>query len=229
MGQVVTQPRINPTFYFLVRGIINGLFALLSHRKISGLEHVPARGPYLMVSNHLGTFDPPLIMAALPVQLTVFAASTHRHDFFSGELLNQLGAIWVRRGEIDRQALRTALAVLQAGGVIGIAPEGTRSKTGALQPGKVGAAYLATRARVPLLPVVVTGTETLTATLKRFKRPRLTVTIGPLFHLPENERAAPAELEVYTTQIMHTLAAMLPERYRGVYAQLPASSTEESG
>ncbi len=207
----------NPRLYFFVRGVANALLTALSKRQVSGLENVPERGPYLVIANHLGIFDSPLIMATLPTPITVFAASTHRHDFFIGELMNQLGAIWVRRGEVDRHALRAAIDVLQAGCVVGLAPEGTRSKTGALQEGKVGAAYLATRANVPLLPVVVTGTEKFIPTLKRLQRPVLTVVIGKPFRLPASGHAGAAELQLYTEQIMRVLAGMLPDKYRGVY------------
>jgi 1-acyl-sn-glycerol-3-phosphate acyltransferase len=209
--------RTNPRIYYFVRSVVSGLFTVLTRRQISGLGNIPEHGPYILICNHLAYLDPPLVMATLPTPVTVFAASTHRNDFFAGELMDQLGAIWVRRGEVDRQALRTAMAVLESGGVVGMAPEGTRSKTGALQAGKVGVAYLATRANVPLLPIVVTGTETALQTLKRFRRPVLTVTIGPLFRLPASGRVGTKELEVYTDQIMRRLAGMLPEKYRGVY------------
>ncbi|MBN1890087.1 MAG: 1-acyl-sn-glycerol-3-phosphate acyltransferase [Thermoflexales bacterium] len=210
--------RGNSRTYFLVRRVIEFILALLTRRRVYGLENVPERGPYLVIVNHMSMVDPPLVMATLPVQMTVFAASTHRNDFFIGELMNQVGAIWVKRGEADRQALRTALDLLAAGGIMGLAPEGTRSKTNALQRGRVGAAYLATRAGVPLLPVVVTGTDTAFATVKKFKRPMLTVTIGKPFRLPKSGRVGTDELELYTDQIMRVLAAMLPEKYRGVYA-----------
>ena len=209
--------RTNVRAYLLLRHLVRAAFAILCQCQVTGLENVPPRGPYLLIANHLSAFDPPLIMAVIPAPVMVFAASTHRHDFILGELMDQIGAIWVQRGEVDRQALRTALQVLETGNVLGMAPEGTRSKTGALQQGKVGVAYLATRANVPLLPMAITGTEAVARKLKRLQRPKLTVTIGPLFRLPENERASTAELERYTEQIMHTLAAMLPQEYRGVY------------
>lgn len=213
----MSKRRVNPRIYFFVRGVVRLLFTLLTRQQISGLENIPAQGPYLIVTNHLGTLDPPFIMAVFPAPIVVFAASTHRHDLFVGELMNQLGAIWVRRGEVDRQALRAALDALAAGEVVGLAPEGTRSKTGALQQGKIGAAYLATHADVPLVPVVLTGTEDAIAQLKRLRRPHLTATVGKPFRLPKSGRVSIAELEEYTDQIMRVLAEMLPEKYRGVY------------
>lgn len=209
--------RMDRRFYFFVRAIVKVLFGVLSDWRVSGLENVPECGPYLVISNHLSAFDAPLIMATLPAPVTVFAASTHRHDLVIGEVMTRLGAIWVRRGEVDRQALRSAIQVLEAGGIVGMAPEGTRSKTGALQPGKIGAAYMATRAGVPLLPLALVGTETIAPQLKRLRRPSLMVTIGRPFRLPTTGRVGPPELDQYTDQIMRTLAAMLPEKYRGVY------------
>ncbi len=213
----MSRQRPDPRLYFFIRSIVNVLFTILTRRQVVGLENVPERGPYLVITNHLSAFDPPLIMATLPVQITVFAASTHRHDFLFGEMMDRLGAIWVRRGEVDRQALRAALEVLEAGHVVGLAPEGTRSKTGALQAGKVGAAYLATRANVPLLPLALTGTETIGPLLKRLRRASLTVTIGKPFRLPVSGRVGSAELQACTDYIMRVLADMLPEKYRGVY------------
>ena len=139
-------------------------------------------------------------------------------EFIVGELMNALGAIWVRRGEVDRESLRSALEVLKAGGVIGMSPEGTRSRTGGLLEGKIGAAYLASRADAPLVPVALAGTEIGLPSVFRLTRPRLTVTIGKPFCLPgASPRADRSQLQAHTGLIMRTLAAMLPEKLRGAY------------
>jgi 1-acyl-sn-glycerol-3-phosphate acyltransferase len=208
----------NPRLYAILRAIVRILFRLLTRTEIRGTENVPAHGPYIVLTNHMSAIDPPLILAAIPGAITVFAAHTHRHELFIGELMNAMGAIWVRRGEVDREALNNAIEVLKEGGVIGLAPEGTRSKTGALIEGKIGAAYLATRAGVPLVPVALAGTEVGLPAVLRLSRPRITVTIGPPFHLPNsNPHAGREQLQEYTETMMLTLARMLPERYRGVY------------
>jgi 1-acyl-sn-glycerol-3-phosphate acyltransferase len=154
----------------------------------------------------------------MPTCITVFAADTHRREFIVGELMNALGAIWVRRSEVDREALRAAIDVLKAGGVIGMAPEGTRSRTGGLLEGKIGAAYIANRADVLLVPVALAGTEIGLPSVFRLTRPRLTVTIGKPFRLPNaNPQVDRQQLQAHTELIMQTLAAMLPEKLRGVY------------
>ena len=208
----------NPYLYAILRAIVRLLFRLLTRTEIRGTKNMPAHGPFIVLTNHLSAIDPPLILAVIPAPITVFAAHTHRHEFFVGELMNAMGAIWVRRGEVDREALNAAIEVLKEGGVIGLAPEGTRSRTGALIEGKIGAAYLATRADVPLVPVALTGTEIGLPAVFRLTRPRITVTIGPPFRLPNpNPQAGRQELEVHTDLIMRTLAEMLPDKYRGVY------------
>ncbi len=208
----------NPILYAIIRAGLRVLVRLLTRTQLRGLENLPPHGPYIMVTNHLSAIDAPLVMAMIPAQMTVFAADTHRHEFVVGRLMNALNAIWVRRGEVDREALRAALAVLNDGGIMGFAPEGTRSKTGSLQEGKIGAAYLAAQARVPLVPTAITGTEIGLPALFRLGRPRLTFTIGPPFRLPEsNGRPDRQELARDTELIMRTIARMLPEKYRGVY------------
>ena len=210
--------RPNPHLYAILRAIVRLLFRLLSRTEYRGLENLPAHGPFILLTNHLSAIDAPLILAAIPTPITVFAAHTHRHEFLVGELMNAMGAIWVRRGEVDREALKAAVELLKEGGVIGLAPEGTRSKAGALIEGKIGAAYLATRTDVPLVPVAVTGTEVGLPAVFRLSRPRIAITIGPPFRLPDSSlQASRAQLQAYTDLIMRTLAGMLPEKYRGVY------------
>jgi 1-acyl-sn-glycerol-3-phosphate acyltransferase len=156
------------------------------------------------------------------VKTRVFAGHTWRIHPIFGPLLSSMGAIWVRRGEVDRRALKEASQFLEQGGALSLAIEGTRSRTGGLQRGKTGAAYLALRYDVLILPVVVTGTEQLFRNLLRLRRTHVRTVIGPPFRLPPpNGRLRSQDLDAYTDQIMLTLARLLPERYRGVYADDP--------
>lgn len=213
----------NPHFYGLVRSIVRILLKLLTRMQVRGLDNVPAQGPYIVITNHLSMLDAPIIMAIIPAHITVFAADTHRRDFFIGELLHRIDAIWVKRGEPDREALRAALQILKENGVIGLAPEGTRSRTGGLIKGRIGVAYLAAHANIPILPVALTGTEAGLSAVLRLKRPRTIATLGPAFRLPEcGGRPSRQALDAYTDTIMLTLARMLPEQYRGVYRDAAA-------
>ena len=205
-------------YYRIVKMIISLIYRLLARIEIVGVENVPQKGPYIVICNHLSSFDPPLLLITLPVRMTVLAANKYRSHPIFGPFLSSMGATYVRRGEVDRQALRACLDVLRRGGIIGIAPEGTRSPTGALQEGHTGVAYLASRAGVPILPVVVTGTEKMPASLKRLRRGQVKAVIGETFTLPITERKARGkQLKEFTELIMRHLADMLPEEYRGVY------------
>jgi 1-acyl-sn-glycerol-3-phosphate acyltransferase len=171
------------------------------------------------VSNHISYVDSPLIYIEVPTFINVLAAEKYEHHPFR-PILNFAGPIFINRGEADRVALRQALAVLEDGGVLGVAIEGTRSRTGGLGQGKSGAAYLATRANAPIVPVVMYGTEQVLPNLPRLRRTELHMAIGPPIHLPPG-RARTEELDAYTDQIMVTMASMLPEKYRGFYADHP--------
>jgi len=208
-------------WYRVSRGIIRFLLRLLSHLEIEGLEHIPQQGPYLLVTNHLHWLDPPVVMAAFPYRAYVFAAEKWEKNWLLGPLFRSLDAIFVRRGEVDRKALRQALAVLRGGGVLGLAPEGTRSKTGAMQQGRSGAAYMAYQTGAKLVPVVATGQKQLFSALRRFRRARIRVVFGPPFEPPPVEgRVRAAHIHAFTEEIMYRLAAMLPPEYRGVYADV---------
>lgn len=207
----------------VLRWIFDLLFRLLSRRSVDGLEHVPAQGPYLLVSNHLSRVDPPLIYSLIGgAHLTGWAAEKYQRHVFFGTILRLGGGIFIRRGEVDREALQAAVEWLRAGKVFGMSPEGTRSKTGRLMRAKTGAAYLVQQTGVPVVPVAIWGTEKAMAELLRLRRPRLYVRFGAPVHLPPIDEAdRSAGLRRNTDEIMCRIAALLPADYRGVYADHP--------
>ncbi len=216
--QVITRRR---WFYRLMQAIIRGLLGLFGTVHVEGRENFPREGPYLMAVNHLHWMDIPVLFVVLPHEVATFAAEKWERHWLVGTLLRLFGhAIFVQRGEADRRAITRAIRWLQGGGVLGIAPEGTRSRTGALQEGKPGAAYMASRTGVPIVPVAVWGQEKFWQEVRRFRRPHVYVRIGRPFTLPGTpNRAKGEQLEQYTEQIMLRLAELLPEAYRGVYRE----------
>jgi 1-acyl-sn-glycerol-3-phosphate acyltransferase len=205
--------------YHIIRAIVNVLLYLLVRREYVGLENFPAEPPYILVTNHLSVFDTPLLLTACPHTIRALAAAKHRRNPVYGPLIAIMGSIWVQRGEVDRRALREALDVLKRGGALGMAPEGTRARgTYALQEGKTGPAYLATRADVPLVPVGLIGTEQIKDNLPRLRRTPVRIVVGKPFRLPESGRVRGQKLHEYTDLIMRHIAELLPEEYRGVYA-----------
>jgi 1-acyl-sn-glycerol-3-phosphate acyltransferase len=194
------------------------LINLITRQEYFGMENIPAEPPYILVTNHLAAFDPPLLLTMCPHTIRAFAAAKHKGNPIYAFILESMGSIWVQRGEVDRQALRGALDVLKRGEVLGMAPEGTRSRvTQALQKGKTGAAYLASRANVPIVPVGLTGTEQIKHNLPRLRRTDVQIVVGEPFRLPEGRARGP-KLDEYTDIIMRHIAELLPEKYRGVYA-----------
>ncbi len=203
--------------------VFNTAFRLLTRRTFVGIENLPSSPPYIVVANHLSYFDAPLIFTALEVpRITGWAAEKYEHHPLFGPFVNLHGGVFIQRGKVDRQALSAAADRLHNGYVFGIAPEGTRSKTGTLARGKTGAAYLAHEANVLIVPTAVVGTDKALRTLLRFRRPHLSVHIGKPFRLPPvNEETRGADLRRNTDEIMCRIAALLPPSYRGVYADHP--------
>jgi 1-acyl-sn-glycerol-3-phosphate acyltransferase len=216
-----------PWWYRLLRGLIRAILAVLCRLEVEGVEHVPRTGPFLVVVNHLHWLDIPVVGVALPHRATAFAARKWERRPIVGRALRTLGdAIFVHRGEVDRQALRKALAVLQEGRILVLAPEGTRSDTGVLQRGKEGAAYLAARSGVQLVPVVAYGQEKVFRSLRRGRRGVVRVLFGqPFTPAVPAGRVSREELHKLTEQIMLRLAALLPPAYRGVYADAVQQKT----
>ena len=207
------------SLYETVRRLVAALSSVFAPPEVVGLENFPSEPPYILATNHLSVFDLPLLLIVCPHVIRAFAAEKHRRNPIYGPLLAMMGTILVRRGEVDRRALRGALGVLARGEVLGISPEGTRARgTYALQEGKLGAAYLATRADVPILPVGVTGTEMIKHNILRLRRTRVRVVVGTPFHLAESGRVRGQKLDEYADLIMRRIAELLPKEYRGVYA-----------
>lgn len=224
---VFLRGRLSPQNVDRLQRFFRFLFSLFADVRVTGLERLPT-GPCLICANHLSRFDAPLLFALLRGRaLTAFAADTYRPHPFFRRVIESIDTIWVHRGAIGPATFKAAVQALREGRTLGIAPEGTRSPTHALQIAKPGAAALAVAAQVPIVPVAVTNTEQLAWAITRLRSPFLgrvpiTVTVGLPFTLPPIERGArAARLEEYTTEIMCRIAALLPARYRGVYTDHP--------
>ncbi len=200
---------------------------ILLRADVQGIERMPRSGPLILYYNHIHYVDPVALMARTRgIRYVVpIAKAELEHTFFLGWAIGSHGAIFIKRGAPDIPALRAALAVLQAGYALLIAPEGTRSPTGQLIPAEKGLGFLVYRTRPVLMPVGVWGTRAFPGSLKRLRRPLVHYRFGRpyRFHLPSAMSRQQAE-EVVTDYAMRRLAQCLPPSMRGVYATPPSPS-----
>ncbi|MBI5943696.1 MAG: 1-acyl-sn-glycerol-3-phosphate acyltransferase [Chloroflexi bacterium] len=207
-----------------LRSIVRFIMNIIADVEVVGLEKLP-QGNLMLASNHLGRLDTAVLLYAVDREDIIMAVAEKYKDHpLFGAIGRAVDAIWLNRFEADFGALREILARMQKGGLMVIAPEGTRSKTEALQKAKMGAAFLAGKSGYPVLPVALTGTEDrgVLENLKKFRRSKIKVVTGNLFtvDLPKG-RGREEAMQNATDEIMCQIAANLPEKYRGFYKDYP--------
>ena len=212
----------------VVRSTMKSLTRVLCRLDDAQLERVPARGPLILVANHINFLEVPLLYTHLhPRPVTGFAKAETWHNPLMAFLFDLYGAIPLRRGEADLGALRRGLGVLKAGHILAVAPEGTRSGHGCLQAGHPGVVMLALHSGAPLVPVVHYGGEALRRNLLRLRRTDFHIAVGHPFYLEGGAGRVTREVRrQMTDEVMYQVAALLPARYRGYYANL-AVATEK--
>lgn len=157
--------------------------------RIYGAEQVPMTGPLVVVSNHASDFDPPIVSNCLRRPVAFMA----KEELFEIPVLKQAielyGAYPVKRGAADRTAIRSAIACLAQGWAVGVFLEGTRTPDGRIPHPKLGAALIAAKAQVPLLPVSLWGTQAIFGKGSPLPRPvPVTVRIGQVINPPTSTK-----------------------------------------
>ncbi|HHW98034.1 MAG TPA: 1-acyl-sn-glycerol-3-phosphate acyltransferase [Firmicutes bacterium] len=143
--------------YRFLRKVLAWLVPRLMRFRPHGLENIPEDGPFIIAANHIHALDPVIVAIIVPQHVSFMAKEEVLHSPILGWLVKQVGSFTVKRGKADIQAIRQALKLLARGQVLGIFPEGTRSKTGEMQAAFEGTALLAARSQVPILPVALHG------------------------------------------------------------------------
>ena len=210
--------------YKTLRSIVRFVMNIIADVEVVGLDKLP-QGNLMIAANHLGRLDTAVLLYAIDREDIIMAvAEKYKDHFLFGAIGRAVNAIWLNRFEADFSALREILARMQKGGLMVIAPEGTRSKTEALQEGKMGVAFLASKSGYPVMPIALTGTEDrgVITNLKRFRRSKIKAVAGELFYIevPKGKGREEA-MRNATDEIMCQIAAKLPESYRGFYKDFP--------
>lgn len=209
--------------YYPAKVMVWSLF-LLTRRRVRGVGNVPSQGAVLIVANHIGLADPPLIGLSLGRKVAFMAKEELFRSRLVSYLLHGLGAFPVYRRRLDRRVLQRADQLLMQGQALLMFPEGSRSLNARLQPALPGSARIATRNGTPILPVAVTGTEKIHGLAWILRRPRITVNIGQPFHLSlSGGKLNKQELAEITSTIMGHISELLPPEYQGVYSRTRSS------
>jgi 1-acyl-sn-glycerol-3-phosphate acyltransferase len=200
------------------------LMLLITTRDIRGKKNVPRDGGFILASNHLSNGDPPVITAATPRQIAWLTKAEWFSTPFVGWQFKLAGMIPVRRFDADLAALRQAQELLKSGGVLGMFPEGTRGGDGGLQKGEPGSALIALRTGAPVLPIAIWGTEHVKLPRDVIRRTHTHVRFGKPFTLEKSgAKITREDVQRGTERIMREIAALLPEKYRGVWKDEPAT------
>lgn len=209
----------------LLRFLIRILLRLIARFELHGKENVPLTGGMILAANHNGILDIFMVYFGLDrLDLFIPVAEKFEKIGWIRWLGKHLNFLFVDRFNPDLKAIRRMIALMEDGKCLAIAPEGTRSLTGALNEGKPGVAYLAARSGFPVVPIAITGTadKAVIENVTHFRTSYITLTGGKPFvipPLPNNDRDA--ALQKYTDEIMCQIAVLLPEKYHGFYAGHP--------
>jgi 1-acyl-sn-glycerol-3-phosphate acyltransferase len=211
--------------YWLLKAVLTPLLRFFYRVRTEGLEHVPDSGPVILVSNHVSFCDSIFLPLMLRRRMTFVAKAEYFEDPKTAWFFRAVGQIPIKRegGSASQRALASATEVLQAGGIFGIYPEGTRSPDGRLYKGHTGVARLALANRVPVIAVAMVGTREAQPIGQVI--PRLFMPITVRFSKPMTferyyDRAEdPRVLREITDSIMFELRELSGQEYVNQYAK----------
>ncbi|PKL24564.1 MAG: 1-acyl-sn-glycerol-3-phosphate acyltransferase [Spirochaetae bacterium HGW-Spirochaetae-3] len=200
--------------------VIRGIFRITCKLDIGELQRIPKTGPAIIVMNHVNFIEAPFFATFLS---SPRLAALSKKENLTSPAYRYFASIWnaipIDRSGVDTESFARCLAWVADGGVLGLAPEGTRSRTGVLQRGKAGVAMLAEKAGAPIWPVTLWGTEEFWTNLKSFRRTPIHLRVGAPFMIEPTGSMTKTVRQEVADEIMASIAALMPERYRGPYAE----------
>ncbi len=203
--------------YAVVRAIVSGGSSVLFRLRMRGRENLPEHGGYVLAPSHRSMMDIPFAGWVTRRRLRYMGKQSLFDVPVLGWLFTILGGFPVQRDGTDRKALRESMAMLQSGEILLVYPEGTRQHGPKIQELQPGAAYLALRAGVPVLPVGMAGTEEIlrdhTSKIPHFGR--VAIVVGePIVPEPRASGLVPrAEVDALTARLHDELQALFDEAY----------------
>ncbi|MGI6093431.1 MAG: 1-acyl-sn-glycerol-3-phosphate acyltransferase [Veillonellaceae bacterium] len=192
--------------YDILKLLVLVLFKLVFCLEISGQNNIPKKGSAIIASNHISLLDPPVIGVSMPRYIHFMAKEElFKYPVFNW-IITQLKAFPVRRGTADRTAIRTAINLLESGAIVGLFPEGTRSKTGVLGKPEPGLALIAVKTGAPIIPTAVIGTGDFSKKLL----PKFKVKFGKPIGV-EKGKTDKESLEKISQSLMQEIARLIKE------------------
>ncbi len=204
--------------------IMNGLFKIILNIicriDTSELDQLPAKGPYVLVTNHINYLEAPLLYIFMRPRRTIAIGKAELWDKkFTAFLMNLWEVLPIKRGRVDIQGMKNCVKVLEDGDFLCLAPEGTRSKTGRLLRGKPGVIMFAQKGNAPIIPLGHWGGENIIRNLKRFKRTDIHIKVGEPVRIaiPEGVKSDGRIRQQIADEVMIRIARLLPPEYHGYY------------
>jgi 1-acyl-sn-glycerol-3-phosphate acyltransferase len=214
--------------YPVAKAMLHPASRVLWPTEVHGRRHVPRRGGAIIAANHLSFLDSALLLGVLPRRTTFIGKAEYLESWTTRTLFPAIGMIPVDRsgGRRSLLALDAAAEVLERGELFGIFPEGTRSRDGLLHKGRTGAARLALRTGVPIVPVGIVGTDRIQppdARAPKLFRP-CSITIGSPIdvraHYGESD-GDPRVVRRLTDELMYEIGRLSGQTYVDRYAERP--------
>jgi 1-acyl-sn-glycerol-3-phosphate acyltransferase len=186
------------------------IFQTLFRRRVIGAEKIPRRGKVIVASNHISLLDPPVLGTSFWRSGVYMAKEELFRNRFVGWFISSIYAFPVKRGAPDRASLKYSLDSLEAGKLLAIFPEGTRSETGELQQAEMGVGMIAYRSGAPVVPAWICGTDRVLPKGGGFRLARMLVVFGEPLHFtaPEGVKPGRAEYEAAAARIMAAIAEL---------------------
>ncbi|MBC8014704.1 MAG: 1-acyl-sn-glycerol-3-phosphate acyltransferase [Sporomusaceae bacterium] len=195
--------------YSVIRTFFHYFFKVFFRYKVIGAEHIPAHGGVIIAANHISLWDPPALGAAFIRPIHFMAKEELFNIPILKWIITKMHAFPVKRGAADRSAIRHAISLLKKGDILGVFPEGTRSKSGELGKPEAGMIMIALKAGVPVVPAAIIGTNQV------FKKgcllPQFIIKFGVPIHIRE-EKTDKEMMEGLNNAIMQEISRLLKER-----------------